>query len=102
MPPYFTTEAMEFIAASGFRHLLVDLPSIDRIYDDGKLANHRIFWNIEPGSFDANEKTRVGNTVTELIFVPDDIADGVYLLNLQIAPFAADAAPSRPVLFRNL
>ncbi|MBK7705409.1 MAG: cyclase family protein [Acidobacteria bacterium] len=102
VPPYFTTEAMEFIAASGFRHLLVDLPSIDRIYDDGKLANHRIFWNIEPGSFDANEKTRVGNTVTELIFVPDDIADGVYLLNLQIAPFAADAAPSRPVLFRNL
>jgi len=36
--------------------------------------------------------------MTELINVPDDVPDGRYLLNLQIAPFEADAAPSRPVL----
>src|SRR5207237_684576 len=42
IPPFFTAEAMEFIVQSGFKHLLVDLPSIDRLFDDGKLANHRI------------------------------------------------------------
>ncbi len=99
VPPYFTTEAMQFIVDSGFRHLLVDLPSIDRIYDQGKLSNHRIFWNVEAGSFEVDGKTRVDSTVTELIYVPDEIEDGVYLLNLQIAPFAADAAPSRPIVF---
>jgi hypothetical protein len=38
-------------------------------------------------------------TVTELIYAPDPIPDGHYLLNLQVAPLLADAAPSRPVLY---
>jgi len=100
IPPYFTTEAMEYIVELGIRHLLVDMPSIDRIYDEGKLANHRIFWNVEPGSFELNENTRVNNTITELIYVPNKVTDGNYLLNLQIAPFDSDAAPSRPILFK--
>jgi hypothetical protein len=33
-----------------------------------------------------------------MIYVADEIEDGAYLLNLQIAAFAADAAPSRPLL----
>jgi arylformamidase len=99
IPPFFSTEAIEFIKKIGINHLLADLPSIDRIFDEGKLSNHRIFWNVEPGSFEASEKTLIRNTITELIYAPDEIADGEYLLNLQIAPFAADAAPSRPVLF---
>ncbi len=99
IPPYFTTDAMHYIVECGFRHLLVDMPSIDRIYDEGKLLNHRIFWNVEPGSFAVNENTRINNTITEMIYVPNDVADGEYLLNLQIAPFESDCAPSRPVLF---
>jgi arylformamidase len=99
IPPYFTTEAMEFIVECGFKHLLVDLPSIDRLFDEGELANHRIFWNVEPGSFEVNEHTRINSTITELIYVPNEVVDGEYLLNLQIAPFEADAAPSRPLLF---
>lgn len=98
VPPYFTTEAMQFIA-SGFKHLLVDLPSVDRMYDKGKLSNHRIFWNVEQGSFETNQETRIRNTITELIYVPNDVEDGEYLLNLQIAPFETDASPSRPLLF---
>lgn len=101
MPPFFTTEAMQFIVASGFRHLLVDIPSIDRIYDEGKLINHRIFWNIAEGNFDVNSETRIHSTITELIYVPNKVADGEYLLNLQIAPFDSDAAPSRPVILQN-
>ncbi|MEP7213549.1 MAG: cyclase family protein [Acidobacteriota bacterium] len=100
VPPYLSTEAMQFIVDRGFRHLLVDLPSVDRLYDDGKLSNHRLFWNVEPGGFELNAETRVNSTVTELIYVPEDAIDGEYLLNLQIAPFAADASPSRPVIFK--
>lgn len=99
IPPFFTLEAMNFIVEKKVRHLLVDTPSIDRVFDEGKLAAHRIFWNVEPGSFEANSTSRKNNTVTELIYVPEEIRDGIYLLNLQIAPFAADVSPSRPVLF---
>ena len=102
IPPFFSTEAMKFIAEIGVNHLLVDLPSIDRIFDEGKLSNHRIFWNVEPGAFSVNEKSLVNNTVTEMIFAPDEITDGDYLLNLQIAAFASDASPSRPILFKTL
>lgn len=100
LPPYFTTEAMEYIVESGFSHLLVDIPSIDRMNDDGKLSNHRIFWNVDQGSYETRQGTRAGSTITEFIFVPNDVHDGEYALNLQIAPFAADASPSRPLLFR--
>ncbi len=99
IPPFFSTEAIKFISELKINHLLVDLPSIDRIFDEGKLSNHRIFWNVEPGSFETNEESFVQRTVTELIFVPANVKDGTYFLNLQIAPFAADAAPSRPVIF---
>ncbi|MEJ7847184.1 MAG: cyclase family protein [Pyrinomonadaceae bacterium] len=99
IPPFFTTEAMELIGQN-FKHLLVDLPSIDRIYDEGKLSNHRIFWNVEQGRFETNRQSRITSTITELIYVPNEVEDGNYLLNLQIAPFASDASPSRPVLFR--
>ena len=100
IPPYFARDAMQFIADLGFEHLLVDLPSIDRLVDDGKLRNHRIFWSVEPNSVEVNADTRMHATITELIYVPSEVADGVYLLNLQIAPFASDAAPSRPILFK--
>ena len=98
-PPFFSTEAISFIAGKGVKHLLVDLPSLDRTFDEGKLSNHRIFWNVEPEGRQLNEISRVNNTITEMIYVPDKIKDGAYLLNLQIAAFAADAAPSRPRLF---
>jgi arylformamidase len=33
------------------------------------------------------------------VYVPSGSPDGLYALNLQIAPFDLDASPSRPVLF---
>jgi len=100
IPPYFTTEAMEYIVERGFKHLLVDMPSIDRIFDDGKLSNHRMFWNVAPGSLETHSDIHIYSTITELIYVPNEVEDGEYLLNLQIAPFASDASPSRPILFK--
>ncbi len=98
-PPYFSLEAMEFLVGLGVDHLLVDLPSVDRTFDEGKLNAHHIFWNVMAGDHEASSKAHLYKTITEMIFVPDKIADGNYMLNLQIAPFVADAAPSRPLIY---
>ncbi|MBL8181730.1 MAG: cyclase family protein [Blastocatellia bacterium] len=101
IPPYFAADAIEYIVECGFKHLLVDLPSLDRL-DDPTLPAHRAFWNVEMGSHEVNDATRMNSTITELIYVPNEVADGEYTLNLQIAPFDADAAPSRPILLRKI
>jgi arylformamidase len=99
-PPFFTLEAMQAIRAAGIAHLLVDFPSVDRLMDEGKLRNHRIFWGLQPGQQALGNGTIPPQTITEMIYVPDEVADGAYGLELQVAPFEADAAPSRPRLFR--
>jgi kynurenine formamidase len=97
--PYLTTEAMQWIVARGVMSLVVDLPSLDRADDGGALAAHRSYWGLPAGSTDARQASRASALVTELAFVPDAVADGLYLLDLQVPAFAADAAPSRPVLY---
>jgi len=97
--PYLTLEAMEEILDHDIQHLLVDIPSLDRLDDDGKMTAHRLFWSIPPGRHEAGDAAAHTRTITELIYVPDTIPDGRYMLNLQIAPFISDAAPSRPVLY---
>jgi len=89
---YIEDEALKWLAEQNVLHLLVDLPSVDREHDGGLLKAHHAFWNYP-------NKTREHATITEFVFVDDEIADGTYLLNLQVAPFENDAAPSRPVLF---
>jgi arylformamidase len=90
--PYFTHEAIALLVKNGCRHILTDLPSLDREQDEGKLMGHHVFWNYPTAP-------RMDCTITELIFVPDHALDGLYLLNLQVAAFENDAAPSRPVIF---
>ncbi len=91
-PPYLHHEAIAFLVANGCRHLVLDLPSIDRESDEGKLLGHKAFWNYP-------EEPRMDCTVTELAYIPTDVVDGTYLLNLQLAAMENDAAPSRPVIF---
>ena len=98
-PPFFTTEAMEWLSQSNIHHLLVDFPSIDKMYDEGQLNNHHIFWNVPQGSHEITDTTLIHRTITEMIFINDDITDGLYWLNLQLPHFEMDAAPSRPVLY---
>jgi hypothetical protein len=43
--------------------------------------------------------TRAAATVTELAYIPDSIADGAYLLELQVPALTGDAVPSRPLLY---
>ncbi|MBK9222944.1 MAG: cyclase family protein [Saprospiraceae bacterium] len=89
-PPYVSFEAIQCIKEFGIKHLLIDLPSVDREEDGGKLLSHNCFW----------EGNRADDcTITELIYVPNHIKDGLYLMNLQVASMEQDAAPSRPVIY---
>jgi arylformamidase len=99
-PPFFTVDAMEAINQLEIRHLLVDFPSVDRMYDDGLLTNHHLYWNVEEKSHQLSGESWQDKTITEMIFVEDEIGDGIYALNLQVPAFCSDAAPSRPVVFR--
>jgi kynurenine formamidase len=92
-PPYFSPEAIQWISDRGYRHLLTDLPSVDREEDDGKLTAHHIFWETE-------KKVRKDKTITELIFVNNNIEDGLYLLDIQVINIDLDASPSRPVIYK--
>lgn len=91
-PPYFSADAIEFINSKGIKHLLTDLPSLDK-EDDGLLLAHHSFFG-EP------HKWNLEKTVTEMIFAADNIQDGFYLLNLQICAFESDASPSKPILYK--
>ena len=96
-PSFFSIEAMEYLVSLGIQHLLVDTPSVDRLFDDGHLSAHNIFWETKGKAFNLNTQNK---TITEMIFAPDYLEDGAYLLNLQIPAFVSDAAPSRPILYR--
>lgn len=90
--PYLHEDAALYIREQGIKHLLIDLPSVDKEEDGGKLLAHKAFWN-----YPLNP--RLDCTITEFIYVENKIQDGEYLLNLQIAPFENDASPSKPVLY---
>lgn len=92
-PPYITADAMQFLVDQGIDHLLIDLPSVDKEVDGGVLAAHHIFWQYP-------HNTQFHKTITEFIYVPNDIYDGTYILNIQIASFENDASPSKPVLYK--
>jgi kynurenine formamidase len=92
-PPFILKDAIEYLNELGVRHLLIDMPSIDKEQDGGKLEAHHAFWNYP-------NKVELEKTITEMIYVPNEINDGTYILNLQIAPFENDASPSKPILYK--
>ena len=98
-PPYLSQEAAALLVSRGILHLVVDLPSIDRAHDEGRLTAHRLFFGLPPGSVRLADATRAAATITELAFIPDSLADGAYLLELQVPALAGDAVPSRPLLY---
>ena len=84
---------MEYIVKKNIKHLMIDLPSVDRERDEGVLGGHNTFWNTKG-------KLRMDATITELIYVPNKVKDGTYFVNIQIAPFENDASPSKPILYQ--
>jgi arylformamidase len=91
-PPYLTQQAAQLLVRRGIWHLVVDVPSIDRTRDEGRLTARR---SVELGA-----AARPEATVTELAYIPDELADGAYLLELQAPALGGDAVPSRPLLYR--
>jgi kynurenine formamidase len=90
---YLDVNCLEIINEIGCKHLLVDLPSVDRESDGGKLSFHHAFWQVP-------ENPQFDKTITEFVYIDETITDGSYILELQTAPFENDATPSRPVLYR--
>lgn len=97
-PPYLEEATALYIRECGIKHLLIDLPSVDKEKDEGKLLAHKAFWNVKDVN-NLNADARHDATITEMVFIPDSVNDGTYLLNLQIASFVNDASPSKPVLY---
>lgn len=97
-PPYFTREAMGLLRDWGTHHFLTELPSLDRENDGGRTPAHHKYFGL-PLGMTKLEQPPEPRTVTELIVIPDEVPDGVAFVDLQVAPFHADAAPSRPMLF---
>lgn len=91
--PYLSEETATYIRDCGIVHLLIDQPSVDKEFDGGKLLAHKAFWNY-PKEVDKKR------TITELIGIPDEINDGIYLLNLSISNIENDASPSRPTIYK--
>ncbi|GAA3971593.1 cyclase family protein [Hymenobacter antarcticus] len=91
-PTYIEPALAEWLVEYNVQHFLLDLPSVDREEDAGQLLAHHAFWRYPA-------QPRCGATITELIFVPDEVADGLYLLNIQITSLELDASPSKPVLY---
>ena len=89
---YLEEAGAAYLAQAGVMHLLIYLPSVDPESDGGALAAHKAFWGLP-------ENPRHRATITELIAVPGAAEDGLYLLDLQVAAFENDAAPSRPVIY---
>lgn len=89
--------AMSWLSALPLRHLLLDTPSLDRATNQN-LDNHRTWWGENPAvglhGFPPRQRS-----VTEMIFVSDDIPDGEYWLHLELSPLSGDATPSRPVIY---
>lgn len=99
VPPYLTREAVELLVERRIEHLVVDLPSLDRSHDEGKLTAHRVFFGLPPGARELAKATRQQCTVTELAYIPDTAADGWYVIEIQAPALGGDAVPSRPLLY---
>jgi arylformamidase len=91
-PPFLERALAVKLREIGVKHLLIDLPSVDKEQDNGELQFHHAFWNYP-------EETDLSRTITEFIYVENEIQDGDYWLSLQVAPFENDASPSRPIIY---
>lgn len=98
-PAYLSLEAARLLVERGIEHLVVELPSVDRTEDEGRLGAHRVFFGLPAGSTRLADARRPGCTVTELAVVPPFVKPGPCHVQLQLTPWTGDAVPSRPVLF---
>jgi arylformamidase len=91
-PPYVDKEAIQLINDWNIKHLVLDLPSVDREEDGGRLEGHKAFWYAENG-WDTSK------TITELVYLPERVKDGLYFVQFSIISLEMDASPSKLILY---
>src|SRR5690349_14491380 len=99
VPPYLTREAVEWLVEKRIEHLVLDVPSVDRTHDEGRLIGHRVFFGLPPGSTSRGDAARSRATITELAFIPDEVHDGPCILSLAVPAIGGDAVPSQPIVY---
>lgn len=99
-PAFFTRDAVLYLNERGVEHLILDLPSLDRLNDNGLLTCHHLFWQVMEGAHQPSPNSLINKTITEMAYIDNAISDGFYFLNLQTPAFINDAAPSRPMLYQ--
>lgn len=103
-PPYPHANVAALCVERGIEHVILDLPSADR--EEGELFFHRTFWRdpidaagrLIPELRGIQGQPRDHATITELAFIPDEVADGWYICFLIPFGVPGDAAPVRPIL----
>ncbi len=95
--PLLTTAAINWLAASGLRHLLLDMPSLDYADDGGTLFNHHAWWGL--AETPAGPEYAHKRSLTEMVYVARQITDGHYWLELNISSLESDASPSNPKIY---
>lgn len=96
---YFTHEALRWIVDQGVMHLLMDMPSVDRLDDQGLLSNHRLFWGLPAGGQRLSEASRPKATITEWLAPAENVPEGRYFAGIEVPPLISDAAPARIFLY---
>lgn len=91
-PVYFDPMVLTELRTLGFKHIITDLPSIDKESDEGRLAAHKNW-------FSENGVASPDRSITELVFINNHISDGIYVLGMQVPSLATDAVPSRILLY---
>lgn len=91
-PPYMEEEAVRLCNEWGVKHLILDLPSVDREEDGGRLAGHKAFWQ-------QGDEWLTDKTITEMVYVPDSVKDGLYLVLIAVISLETDASPSKIILY---
>lgn len=99
VPPYLTREAVAWLVEKRIEHLVLDVPSVDRTHDEGRLVGHRLFFGLPPGSHARGDAARSRATITELAFIPDEVPDGFCVLSLAVPALGGDAVPSQPIVY---
>jgi arylformamidase len=96
-PPFISRQLMQELVERGIQHLVTDLPSVDRLADEGRLTAHRIFFGLPAGSTDLAAAARPMASITELAGFPPHLPAGPCALQIQVPAWSGDAVPSRPL-----